>query len=404
MDMKKRKIGKGVLKATWVLALLGGLYFGANYAMDLISNNSISLNSITRSIDDKYKVRENIQKVIENAKLAEKRMISQFKESEIGQKIIVAENSLEKKISELRGYGDDPPPMSPLFLHGKSLDDHFRELDELNPQQQEYLAKSLNHLSAWELVLLSRYVPVDGILRELSSFYSIDYKWHVQSLLSESILDPMKIGPTDDRGLGQITPSSEKWARDLYNMFGYKFPGPKITNSILDPYTNLVLSAIIFRKDSEEKVLDFEALYSLYSNGFKGVKKNKEGFYVTNDFGIEDVNRAEKFSPIADKLITFSWMSMEKPELAKYIEDKNLRKVVEANNSAYDAGVAYEDMIDFLKSMSANKKYSKKDIEVFKSEITSASTWLKDLYGLRFIKSKILTFIRREINFLEEKI
>jgi hypothetical protein len=270
--------------------------------------------------------------------------------------------------------------MNPIFLTGKTLDDRFKEFDKLNSQQQVYLAKSLNNLSVWELVLLSRYVPLDGMIKELSSFYSTDYKGYLQAILSESNFDPIAVGLTGDKGLGQITPSSEEWARDLYYRFGYKFPGPEITNNVLDPYTNLVLSSIICRKAAEEKVSDLNALYSLYSKGFKGVNKNTDDFYVTNDFGLNVVNRAKRFDSIADKMMVFSWMSMERPELAKYIEDKNLRKVVEANNAAYDAKNAYKGMVNFLKSMSTNKKYSKENQKIFKNEAANISAWLKKLY------------------------
>ncbi len=383
-------MGRRILKAAGILTLLGGLYFGTNYMRDIFSNNSFNLNSITKSIDNKYKIRENFQKVIEAASSLEKKIIFKLKGDKAeNPKAYSNEKDLKPEMKPVKFF---EPEMKPVFLHGKSLDDYFKEFDELIPEQQEYLAKSLNNLSVWDFILLSRYVPIDGILKELSSFYSTDYKWHLQSLFSESILNPMTIGPTDDKGLGQITHSSEKWARELYNRKGYKFPGPEINHNLFDPYTNLVLSSIIFRKATEKKVSDFDAAYSLYTNGNKGVIRDKNGFYVINLLGLEDVNRAKKFDYITDRLILFSWISMKRPDLGKHIKDNHLRKVIETNNSEYDAKIAYEGMIDFLNSISDNKKYSEENLEIFRIETINISTWLKNLYNstadYRFLSEK----------------
>jgi len=274
-------------------------------------------------------------------------------------------------------------PMSPVYLAGKTLDERFKEVNGLSSDQQINLAKNLNNLSVWETVLLSRYAPIDGILRKVSSFYSTDYKKYLEAILSGSILDPTAVGLTGDKGFGQITPSSEKWARDLYNdkTLGYKFPGAGITSNTLDPYTNLVLSSILFRKAAEEKVADTDAIYSLYSQGFRGVSPNKDGLYATNNLGTDVVNRAKTFDAIADKLMAFSWVSMNRPDLSKYIEDKDLRKVAENNNDTYDGKVAYEGMIGFLNSISTNKdKYSEENGKMFKDETANISNWLKNLY------------------------
>jgi hypothetical protein len=275
-------------------------------------------------------------------------------------------------------------PMSPVYLAGKTLNERFKEVNGLSSEQQVNLAKNLNNLSVWETVLLSRYAPIDGILRKLSSFYSTDYKKYLQAILSGSILDPMAVGLTGDKGFGQITPSSEKWARDLYSdkTLGYKFPGAEITNNTLDPYTNLVLSSILFRKAAEEKIADLDAVYALYNQGFRGVSPDKDGLYATNNLASDVVNRAKTFDSIADDLMVFSWVSMNRPDLSKYIEDKDLRKVAENNNDTYDGKVAYEGMIGFLNSISTNKdKYSNENRKMFKDETANVSSWLKNLYG-----------------------
>jgi len=273
-------------------------------------------------------------------------------------------------------------PMNPVYLTGKTLDDRFKEYNKLGSEQQANLAKGLNNLSLWDTILLSRYIPVDGTLKNLSSFYSTDYKEYLQSVLSASILDPMTIGG-EGKGLGQLTPQSEKWARELYNdkTLGYKFPGQEITNNTLDPYTNLVLSSILFRKAAEEKVLDLDALYSVYSQGFRAVSPNKDGIYATNNLGTDALKRKKTFEPIADKMIAFSWVS-SKPELSKYLEDDNLKKIALANNDKYDGKPAYEDMIKFLDSISSNKdKYTDENRKMFKDETANISNWLKNLYG-----------------------
>jgi len=273
--------------------------------------------------------------------------------------------------------------MGSVFLTGKSLDDRFKEFNDLSGEQQDYLVKGLNNLSPWENVLLARYAPIDGILKRLSSFYSTDYKEFLQTILAQSILDPTAVGLTGDKGLGGLSQSSEKWARDLYNdkKLGYKFPGAEITNNTFDPSTNLILSSILLRKAAEEKVSDLDALCSLYGNGFKGVKLNENGLYATNDFGLNVVNRAKTFDSTADKLMAFSWISMNHPELSKNIEDTNLKRLVEVNKGTYDGKVAYEDMINFLNSISTNKKYSEENRKMFRDETINISNWLKNLYG-----------------------
>jgi len=412
---------KGALKIAGIFVLLAGLYAGTSYFVNYCISNRINIVSEINntSSEIKHRIKKEIKKTGIAADLIKKEIAVQLEEDYLHQKeinqllienfsnnpdtgivyrikdgfqkIILIANSLEDRIKlQLGEKGNSKtelsknvfvPKMNPLFLHGKSLDDYFREFDGMIPEQQEYFAKSLNSLSVWDIVLLSRYTPIDGILRSLSSFYSTDYKWHLQGLLSESTLDPMKIGPTEDRGCGQLTPESEKWARELYSKSGYKFPGQEIGKNIFDPYTNLVLSSIIFRKDAEERILSWADAYSLYSNGFKGVERNKEGIYVTNAFGLEDVERAKRFDYLTDRLIIFSWLGMERNDLGKYIEDESIRKVIGANNSKYDARIAYEGMIDFLNSEISRRKYSEKDMEVFKGEIINISNWLKELYN-----------------------
>lgn len=270
------------------------------------------------------------------------------------------------------------------YLAGKTLDSYFKEFDAMGPSQQEAMAKSINEMSAWDIVLLSRYIPLDGMLKGLSSHYSTDYKWYLQSLLSESGLDPTVIGGGIDKGLGQISPSSEKWARELYNdkSQNYRFPGPEIKSNILDPYTNLVLSSIIFRKDAEEKVSDLESLYALYTRGFDGVSLNDKGYYETNSAGKKSVERAKTFDSVADKMIIFSWISMDKPQLGRYIEDVNLQRAVRMNNSKYDEESAYRGMIGMLNSEASNReKYSDDTQKIFRDESTKMANWVNKLYG-----------------------
>ncbi len=269
--------------------------------------------------------------------------------------------------------------MSPAYLKGKSLNDHFREFDKLNPGQQEDLAKSMNNLSAWDLVLLSRYVPVDGMMGKLSSFYLTDYKGFLQTALAESGLDMATLSMSNSKGIGQLSKEGEEWARTLYGK-GYKFPGQAISNDSFDPYTNLVLSSILFRKGSEEKVSDLDAVCALYNNGFKGVSLNKEGtLYEANEFGAEFVNRVKAFDVISNEMIAFSWLSNRK-DLLKNIEDVNLRKVAEMNTNIYDGKIAYEGMINFLNYMASNKKYSDETKAMFKHEADNITNRVRNIY------------------------
>jgi hypothetical protein len=272
-----------------------------------------------------------------------------------------------------------PTPMSPTYLTGKSIDDKFANL---TTEQQDAFVKTMNNLGPWDNVLLARYAPIDGMLRDLSSFYSIDYKGFLETILAQSGLDPTA-GPKGIQGFGQITSESEKWARDLFNnkRLSYNIPGQKLANNASDPYTNLVLSSILFRKAEEEKVLDLDAVLALYSNGFNGVSKNENGLYSSNATGADMVKRAKSFDAIADKLMIFSWISQNHPELAKNIEDANLRKIIEANNGTYDGKVAYEGMIEFLNGISTNKKYIESDQKMFRNEATSIAGWIKNYYG-----------------------
>jgi hypothetical protein len=275
----------------------------------------------------------------------------------------------------------EPPAMGQMYLTGRTMDDKF---SGLSTEKQNALVKSLNNLAPWENVLLARYVPIDGLLKELSSFYSNDYKEFLQTILAQSTLDPTAVGPTGSKGFGQLAASSEKWARDLYHnrRLAYKFPGQAITNNSSDIYTNLVLSSILFRKAAEEKVLDLDALCSLYGNGFNGVTL-KDGTYRANETGTNMVSRVKSFDSIADKLMAFSWISMNHPELSKDIEDANLKKILEANSGAYDSRAAYEGMIEFLNGISTNKKYLETDQKMFRNEAINISDWVKSLYGVK---------------------
>jgi hypothetical protein len=277
--------------------------------------------------------------------------------------------------------------MNPVFLPGKSLDDYFKSFNQMNSEQQIALAKTLNNLPLWDTILLARYAPIDGTLKDLSSFYSTDYKGFLELILSRSALNPTSIG-----GFGGISPSAEGWARNLYNnkKLAYKFPGQEIGDNISDPQTSLTLSSILFRKASEEKVADLNAVFALYSDGFKGVKPNKEGIlatkdnpYVANEFGLSTAERVRLFDAIADELITFSWVSMNNLDLKKYIEDPALRKVVEANSSAsYEGREAYDGVIDFLNAISMNsKKYSEDNKKMFRAETANMFLWEKILYN-----------------------
>ena len=133
---------------------------------------------------------------------------------------------------------------------------------------------------------------------------------------------------------------------------------------------------------SGEQVKDLESLYALYTQGYDGVSK-KDGYYIANASGTDSVNKTRKdFDSVSDKMAIFSWISLDNPEMAKYVKDEKLKKIIGSNNNSYDLKPAYIGVIDFLHSESTDKaKYSDETRKMFRNEAINVYNWSRSLYG-----------------------
>lgn len=125
--------------------------------------------------------------------------------------------------------------------------------------------------SEWDRVLLGRFLAIDDLVDQYSSYYGNDYLWQFAAYCSESTLNPIAKG-TDpgDRGLGQVGDESgttaAHWASDPGNV--YYLPGFDASRSPWDPETNLVLSSVILRSFyAMPRVIDNESAYAHLTYG-----------------------------------------------------------------------------------------------------------------------------------------
>lgn len=105
--------------------------------------------------------------------------------------------------------------------------------------------------SAWDHILLGRYLAIDDFVDRYSAYYGTDYIWQLAAYCSESIMDPLAKGPDfdGDKGLGQVAKESERigriWASDPSNPYYVASFDPG--RSVWDPETNVILSTITLR-------------------------------------------------------------------------------------------------------------------------------------------------------------
>ncbi len=372
--------------ATLALTTTCGIYFVANQVVDRILTNQNAQNvtvPITRQYDEDSEIYQ------PGATATPDIMITPIFKTPLPEPTPIATiepQSIGEIVLEVVGL--DPtatPAMQSLYVPGRTLDSYFEYINNLSEEEQIELVSELNYTSIWDIILLDRYLPIDGIVRDASAFYETDYKWHFQIMLSESILNPAIIGPTADYGLGQIIKQSENWARARYEEQAYHYSGPDLSDNIFDPYTNIILSSIIYRHAAEIPVADLDAVYSYYTNGFEGISLNMDGRYVVNNFGINDVNRAKSFSEICDRFIVASWVSMERRDLLLHIPDERVRNMIALNNPNYDAEEAYIGMVNALNSFLGESDTPQAiiyDKDLIRGEIGHVLSWLESIYDM----------------------
>jgi hypothetical protein len=154
---------------------------------------------------------------------------------------------------------------------------------------------SLEDPSPWDVVLLGRYLAIDGLVARWSQYYGTDFAWQVAAYCFESALNPLAQGPDPgDRGVGQVGFDSERtaraWAGDRANPYFAR--GFDVRGDIWDPETNVVLSTITLRSlYAMPSTTSNERAYAYLTRGLSAV----DAHGVIAPEALERVGGAESF-------------------------------------------------------------------------------------------------------------
>lgn len=130
-------------------------------------------------------------------------------------------------------------------------------------------------LTEWDITALAKLVPVKRLIEEHSHYFSINPMWATMFFTYESLLKPADHNKrSNDFGLGQIKPKSERLAKTLGTNSKSKLycPSLKKEGLIFEPETNIIMSMLLHRANTEKMNLkDSDQTYAIYAAGKAGL-------------------------------------------------------------------------------------------------------------------------------------
>ena len=130
-------------------------------------------------------------------------------------------------------------------------------------------------LNPYGLLTLTRLAPLAPYLEDAATAYGVPAQALLMVLINESDLDPLAVGPTDDKGLAQVTSDALTLLRGLASDEQSAFYNPRLIPSefsVYDPDFSICAGAAkLAWAYQQEDVDDLEKAYALYINPLHGL-------------------------------------------------------------------------------------------------------------------------------------
>lgn len=158
-------------------------------------------------------------------------------------------------------------------------DPSFTEMSSKIPRRFEGDANAYAYKGRWHLRMLARLTPLIPYIESASTAYDIPPKLLIKIFLNESDLDPLAVGPTDDKGLSQVTSDALTLLKGLSSDQSSGFYNPHLlpeTFSVFNPDFSVCAGAAKISWALRQPGVDDELeAYALYINPIDGLKNGK---------------------------------------------------------------------------------------------------------------------------------
>jgi cellulose synthase/poly-beta-1,6-N-acetylglucosamine synthase-like glycosyltransferase len=180
---------------------------------------------------------------------------------------------------------ENPRPQSVVSLTAnqdtlsKFCDPSFTKMASQLPRSFEGDASAYVYKGRWHLRTLARLAPLIPYIERASTAYDIPPSLLIKIFLNESDLDPLAIGPTDDKGLSQVTSDALTLLKGLSKDESNEFYNPYLipeTFSVFNPDFSVCAGAAKISWALRQPGVDNELeAYALYINPIDGLKHGK---------------------------------------------------------------------------------------------------------------------------------
>lgn len=163
-------------------------------------------------------------------------------------------------------------------------------------------AEAYRPLDPWELLMLGRLAPIAPLIEEAATAYDVPPELFVQVLINESYLNPLAVGPTDDKGLSQATPAALRLLRAISYDPSSRFYNPHLLEgayNVFDPDFSICNGAAkLAWALSREGAKTWADAYALYINPVYGLTR---GGKIAQDLR-KPVAAMERLAPLVRAL------------------------------------------------------------------------------------------------------
>ncbi len=136
-------------------------------------------------------------------------------------------------------------------------------------------ASAYTALKMGDLLTLARLAPLLGLIENAALSYDLPADLLIRILINESYLDPLAVGPTDDKGLSQMTSDALTMLKVLSQDSRGRFYNPLLFQepfNVFDPDFSICAGAAKLAWALQQKEVDNEReAYALYINPINGL-------------------------------------------------------------------------------------------------------------------------------------
>ena len=224
--------------------------------------------------------------------------------------------------------------------------------------------ESYEPLSRWGIMTLARLAPLIAHLESAATAYDVPIELYLMVLLNESYLDPLAVGPTDDKGLSQVTSDALTLLKGLSSNADSAFYNPRLIPAdfnVYDPDFSICAGAAKLSWALRQPTVDSEGeAYALYINPI---------------YGLTNGDISEQHQPLVNAMMTQRPMAESLAKVfAAYEDDPDLlsnveRELIDVAYRTKDGELSLENA--YLKTYELVQKYSINDESMYEKLLSN---------------------------------